>query len=149
MGRSFPCSRVCVEESVGNGILVTRGGMSMRDNVLNFCPAKRILELYLRTAVQKRRHARFSAVSPLHLRHKPAISIIKTLMRGQSQPTERFVQPQKSEKAISDSWNLTRLLEAIIPQEDAPSPQDPDQLYASRVWCRVLRSSGVSMIRHP
>lgn len=25
MGRSFPCSGVCVEESVGNGILVTRG----------------------------------------------------------------------------------------------------------------------------
>jgi hypothetical protein len=36
------------------------GMMSMRDNVL---PRQRILELYLRTAVQKR-HARFSAVSP-------------------------------------------------------------------------------------
>jgi hypothetical protein len=111
------------------------GMMSMRDNVL---PRQRILELYLRTAVQKR-HARFSAVSPCIFCHKPAISIIKALKKGQSRPTERFVQPPKSEKATSDSWNLTRLLKAIPQDSRVRTPLLP----TIQTNCtRVVRGAG-------
>jgi hypothetical protein len=82
------------------------GGMSMRDNVL---PRQRILEL-------------------------SAISIVKALKRGQ--PTKQFVQPPKSEEATSDSWTLTRLLEAI--------PQESGRPFSPRSRSIIVRKSCVS-----
>jgi hypothetical protein len=103
MGRCFPCSRVCVEESVGSGILFTvLGGMSMRDNVL---PRQR-LELYRRLETSSCPFLCYLRVNPL----------------------DRFVQPPKSQKATSDSWTLTRLSKQYLKNQDAPSPHDPDQI---------------------
>jgi hypothetical protein len=56
-----------------------------------------------------------------------------------SQPTERFLQPPKSEKATSNSWTLTRLLEAI--------PQEPGRPFSPRSRSIIVRESSVPSVK--